>query len=135
MFANHETSERGLLDRLLGRSHDDVTMDERLIWAHAIDGAIRDAASGSIPFRGRVARPTVVLAAASALVAVAAALRDEDVIVSRDQLAAVRTFMTDGTASPLFGADPLAARRSADLLRARVTGRVASRRAEALGAA
>ncbi len=135
MFVNHEISERGLFHRLLGRARDEVTMEERLVWAHAIDGAIKDAAGGSVSFRARVARPTVVLAAASALVAIAAVLRDEDVAVARDQIAAVRSFMTDGVASPLFGGDPLAARRSADALRARFAGAGAAQHAAALGAA
>jgi hypothetical protein len=135
MFASHEMTERGPLQRFRGRSSDETTMDDRLTVARAIDGAIRDAAGGSAPLRGRVARPTVVLAAASTLVAIAAALRDEDAAVSREQLAAVRSFLTDGVSSPLFGGDPLAARRSADALRARFTAVEAAQRAAALGAA
>ena len=44
-----------------------------------------------------------------------------------ETLAAVRSFMTDGIDSPLYGGDPLAARRAADALRRRVAG--AGRRA------
>jgi hypothetical protein len=135
MFANHETPERGLLDRLRGRTHEEVTIDERLVWAHAIEGAIKDAASGSIPFRARVARPTAVLAAAPTLVAVAETLRDQDVAVSRELLDAVREFMTDGVGSPLFGGDPLAARRGADVLRTHFAPAEVAQRAPALGAA
>ena len=51
-----------------------------------------------------------------ALSAVSAALRDEHVAVSREAIDAVRTFMTDGVDSPLYGLDPLAARRAADAL-------------------
>jgi hypothetical protein len=95
----------------------EVTMEERMTWARSIDGAIKDATSPALPLRNRVARPLVVLGAAPALSAVAAALRDEAIAVSRESLDAVRAFMTDGIDSPLFGSDPLAARRGADALR------------------
>ena len=117
MFANLEITDRGLLHKTLARTADEVTMDEREVWARAIDGAVSDATRSSIPARNRVARPSVVLGAAPALSAVAALLRDEDVSVSRATIDAVRTFMTDGIASPLYGRDPLAARRGADALR------------------
>ena len=58
-------------------------------------------------------------------------LRDEDVAVSRDALDAVRAFMTDGIDSPLFGSDPLAARRGADELRQELAGSGAAQRATA----
>jgi hypothetical protein len=58
-----------------------------------------------------------VLSAAPALSEVAAALRNEDVAVSREALDGVRTFLTNGVDSPLYGSDPLAARRAADALR------------------
>jgi hypothetical protein len=47
---------------------------------------------------------------------VAAALRDEDATVSRAAIDAVRRFITDGIDSPLYGRDPLAARRGAEAL-------------------
>ena len=72
-----------------------------------------------------------MLGAAPALVAVAAVLRDEDVAVSREALDAVREFMTDGIDSPLFGSDPLAARRGAEELRHRLAGTGAAQRATA----
>jgi hypothetical protein len=102
MFANLEITDRGLLHKTLARTADEVTMDEREVWARAIDGAVSDATRSSIPARNRVARPSVVLGAAPALSAVAALLRDEDVSVSRATIDAVRTFMTDGIASPLY---------------------------------
>lgn len=122
MFVNNEITERGILNRMLDRESHDVTPEERRVWAHSIDGAIRDAANGSVPFRARVSRPAVVLAAAPALVAVAAVLRDEAADVSESDLEAVREFMTDGVDSPLYGTDPLAARRGADALRGRFAG-------------
>jgi hypothetical protein len=64
----------------------------------------------------------VVLGAAPALVAVAAALRDEALVITREALDAVREFMTDGIDSPLHGRDALAARRAADVLRSRLLG-------------
>jgi hypothetical protein len=135
MFVNNEITERGLLHRLLDRVADQVTMDERIVWARSIDGAIKDAAGGSVPFRARVARPLVVLGAAPALSAVAAALRNEDIAVSRDALDAVRAFMTDGIDSPLYGRDPLAARRGADALRREFAGAEDAQRAPAATAA
>ena len=135
MFANNEITARGLLHRALERAHDEVTHDERAIWAHSIDGAIKDAADGAVPFRSRVAWPGVVLGAAPALVAVAAVLRDENVVVSRAALDAVREFMTDGIDSPLYGSDPLAARRGADRLRSLLAGTDAAQRAPAGAAA
>ena len=121
MFADNEITGRGhqLVDRDVSRG---AAMEERARWAHAIERAIKDAAGASFPSRSRIARPVVVLGAASALSAVALALRDEDVAVTPETLAAVRSFLTDGIASPLHGADPLAAQRAADALRRRVTG-------------
>ena len=67
--------------------------------------------------------------------AVAAELRNEDVAVSREALDAVREFMTDGIDSPLYGSDPLAARRSADALRRLFAGSEAAQHATAASAA
>ena len=135
MFANNEITERGLLHRMLDRASNEVTSEERKAWARSIDGAIRDAASPSVPLRNRVARPAVVLGAAPALSAVAAALRDEDQPVSREALTAVREFMTSGVDSPLYGRDPLAARRGADALRRQIVAAEAAERATAMTAA
>jgi hypothetical protein len=129
MFVNNEVTERGLLHRVLDRVKDEVTLDERTDWARSIDRAIEDAAGPGIPLRNRVARPAVVLGAAPALSAVAAALRDEDLVVSRESLNAVRSFLTDGVDSPLYGRDPLAARRGADALRRRLVSADAAQRA------
>ncbi len=129
MFVNNEVTERGLLHRMLDRVKDEVTLDERRAWARSIDGAINDAAGPGIPLRNRVARPAIVLGAAPALSAVAAALRDEDLVVSRESLNAVRSFLTDGIDSPLYGRDPLAARRAADALRRRLVSADPAQRA------
>jgi hypothetical protein len=125
MFANLEITDRGLLHKMLARTAEEITLDEREVWARSIDGAVRDATRSSVPARNRVARPSVVLAAAPALNAIAALLRNEDVSVSRASIDAVRAFMTDGIASPLYGRDPLAARRGADTLRSRFTAETA----------
>ncbi len=123
MFANSEITERGLLHRLLDRNASrGVGMEERALWARTIEGAIKDAAGASFPSRSRIARPVVVLGAASALSAIALALRDEDVVVTPETLVAVRSFMTDGIDSPLYGSDPFAARRAAEALRRGVAG-------------
>jgi hypothetical protein len=128
MFANNEITDRGLLHRTLARVSDEVTTDERIAWSRSIDGAIKDAASPAVPLRNRVARPVVVLSAAPALSAVAAALRNEDIVISRESLDAVREFMTNGIDSPLYGRDPLAARRGADALRRRLVATEAAQR-------
>ena len=118
MFVNNEITDRGLLHKLLSKEARTVTMDERTSWARSLDHAIEDAFRPSTPVRIRLTRPSVVASAAPALTAVAAMLREERIDVSREALAAVREFLTDGIDSPLFGRDPLAAHRAADELRA-----------------
>ena len=135
MIVDNGVTERGPLQRPLERASHEVTLAERRSWAHSIDGAINTAARSTLPMRNRVARPLVVLAAAPALSAVAAALRDADLAVTPEALAAVRTFMTNGIDSPLFGRDPLAARRAADGLRRKLVGSELSRRETAVSAA
>jgi hypothetical protein len=81
--------------------------------------------------RRRLTYPAVVMSAAPALSAVASVLRSEQVAISREALDAVRMFMTDGIDSPLYGRDPLAARRGADALhRNVVSGATAGRAGE-----
>jgi hypothetical protein len=135
MFAIKEFTDRGLLHRVLARVSNEVTMDERIMWARSIDDSIKDAASPAIPLRNRLARPVVVLGAAPALSAVAAALRNQDLAISRESLEAVRAFMTDGIDSPLYGRDALAARRGADALRRSLVSAEGARRATATTAA
>jgi hypothetical protein len=131
MFVNNEITERGLLHKLLKAEAATVTIDERRVWAQSIDGAINDASRPSTLARMRLTHPAVVTAAAPALSAVAATLRDEQEFVSREALDTVRAFMTDGIDSPLYGRDPLAAHRAADELRNLVvTGRIAQRSRE-----
>jgi hypothetical protein len=117
MFVNNEITERGLLHKMLKKATREVTPDERAVWARSVDNAMKDASAPSTMVRMRITSPEVVGAAAPALSAVAAALRDEQTVVSRQALDAVRAFMTDGIDSPLYGRDPLAARRGADTLR------------------
>jgi hypothetical protein len=117
MFVNNEITNRGRLHKLLAKAALEVTLDEREVWARSIESSIKDATRSSVPMRNRVARPAVVIAAVPALSVVATALRDEQTAVSRDAIDAVRAFMTDGIDSPLYGRDPLAARRGADALR------------------
>jgi hypothetical protein len=117
MFVNNEITDRGLLHKLLRKATSEVTMDEREVWARSIEGALKDASTPSTIVRSPLTRPAVVLAAAPALSAVAAVLRDEQVAISREAIDAVRGFITNGIDSPLYGRDPLAARRGADALR------------------
>jgi hypothetical protein len=132
MFVNNEITDRGLFHRLLKKTAGDVTLDEREVWARSVDGAINDASRPSTMVRSRLTRPDVVIAAAPALAAVSAALRDEDATVSREAIDAVRKFITDGIDSPLYGRDPLAARRGADALHALiVAGRSTTRSPQA----
>jgi hypothetical protein len=63
-------------------------------------------------------RPDVVRAAAPALLAIAATLRDERQPVSPAALAELRHFLTAG-GSPLLGEDPMRARWIAEQLRQR----------------
>ena len=117
MFVNNEITDRGLLHKMLRRAAVEVTMDERRVWARSAEGVIRDASRPSTMLRRHVTHPAVVSSAAPALSEVAALLRNENVAVSREALDAVRTFLTNGVDSPLYGRDPLAARRAADALR------------------
>ena len=77
------------------------------------------------PFIGRgpryIVRLSVTMACAPSLEAIAAALRDETLVVDSDQLHAVQTFISDG-ASPFFGDDPTAALREAVRLQHHVVG-------------
>jgi hypothetical protein len=130
MFVNNEITDRGLLHKLLKAAEGKVTTDERKVWAHSIAGAIDDASRPSTVVRMQLTHPAVVIAAAPSLAAVAATLRDEHAVVSREALDAVRAFMTDGIDSPLYGRDPLAARRAADDLRKLVSARMAQRSRE-----
>jgi hypothetical protein len=133
MFVNNEITDRGLLHRLLRKATSEVTMDEREVWARAVDGALKDASSPSTMVRSRLTRPAVVLAAAPTLSAIAAVLRDDKVAVSREAIDAVRKFITDGIDSPLYGRDPLAARRGADALRSLLPADETVRRAHEVG--
>lgn len=117
MFVNNEITDRGLLHKLLSRAATETTMDERASWARAADAAVKDATRPSTFVRMRLTRPAVVMAAAPALSAIAATLRDEHVVVSHEALAAIRAFLTDGIDSPLYGNDPLASGRGAEELR------------------
>jgi hypothetical protein len=138
MFVNNEITERGLLHKVLEKEARKVTIAERTVWARSIDSALKDASQPSTVMRLRLTQPSVVVAASPALSAVAATLRDEHAVVSRQALDAVRAFMTDGVASPLYGRDPLTAHRAADELRSLVgAGRLArrSREVEHAGAA
>ncbi|MDP9255998.1 MAG: hypothetical protein M3Q31_05520 [Actinomycetota bacterium] len=129
MFVNNEITNRGLLHKLLKKAVVDVTMDERRVWARSVEGAIKDASRPSTPFRRSLTRPAVVIGAAPGLSAVAAVLRDDKIAVSREAIDAVRTFMTDGIDSPLYGSDPLAARRGAEALRGLVVANASAKRA------
>ena len=129
MFVNNEITDRGLLHKLLRKATSEVTMDEREVWARSVDGALKDASSPSTMVRSRLTRPAVVLAAAPTLSAVAAVLRDDHVVVSREAMDAVKKFISDGIDSPLYGRDPLAARRGADALRSLLPADESVRRA------
>jgi hypothetical protein len=68
------------------------------------------------PFLGRgpryIVQPTVALACAPSLQAIATALRDETLALDEDALGALLTFITHGT-SPFFGRDATEALREA----------------------
>jgi hypothetical protein len=128
MSTSSEITDRNLFHRLLDRVGHDGAMHDRESCAAAIDGAIRDAARAGVPSRNRLARPVVVLSAASPLSAIAGALRDSDTVVAPAALDAVHVFLTDGARSPLYGPDPAAARLAAEALRARIAAGEGARR-------
>jgi hypothetical protein len=129
MSASSEMTDRSLFHRLLERVGHDGAMHDRESCASAIDGVVRAAVRTGVPPRNRVARPVVVLSAASALLAVAGALRDSEIDIPPSALDAVHAFMTDGAGSPLYGRDPAAARLGAEALRARIAAGEAAPRA------
>ena len=136
MFVNNEITDRGLLHRMLVRVSNEVTMDERTAWARSIDGAIKDAASPTVPLRNRVARPAVVLGrGAGPRGRRSRAAQRGPRRSRRASIDAVRAFMTNGIDSPLYGRDPLAARRGADALRRRLAAAEAAQRVPAAAAA
>jgi len=77
------------------------------------------------PFRGRgpryIVQPSVALACAPSLRAIATALREETLALDDDKLRAVLTFITDG-ASPFLGRDATEALREAVRLQHNVVG-------------
>jgi hypothetical protein len=87
--------------------------------------SLEGAAVPERPFRGRgpryIVQPSVALACAPSLRAIAAALREEALVVDEDGLRAVLTFITDG-ASPFFGRDSTEALREAVRLQHIVVG-------------
>ena len=96
------------------------SMRRRAAWAHAIDRALREADASTLlgsrlpPFTHH----QVVRAAAPALRAIAAMLRDEHQRVSPAALAELRHFLIEGR-SPLLGEDCIKARWVAEQLRQR----------------
>jgi hypothetical protein len=128
MFVNNEITHRGTLHKLLRKATSEVTMAEREVRARSVEKALKDASRPSTMVRRRLTHPAVVMSAAPALSAVASVLRSEQVAISREALDAVRMFMTDGVDSPLYGRDPLAARRGADALQSIVVSGATARR-------
>jgi hypothetical protein len=128
MFVNNEITNRGMLHKLLTKATSEVTLDERAACARSIETALEEGSRPSTMVRRRLTYPAVVMSAAPALSAVASVLRSGEVAISREALDAVRTFMTDGVDSPLYGRDPLAARRAADALHSFVVSAATVRR-------
>ncbi len=125
MFVNNEITERGLLPQGAGegvpRGHHGRARGLGALHRRRDQGRH----GPSTITRRQLTHPAVVLSAAPALSTVAAELRNPETTVSRETLDAVRSFMTNGIDSPLYGRDPLAARRGADDLQ-RVVGSGAS---------
>jgi hypothetical protein len=91
-------------------------------WAAALERTARDAHRAWQPRGMRPLAPArTVLACEPSLLAVAAALRDEDAHVSTTALDAVVAFLTDGVGSPLYRYDLDAAAFAAERLEAKVT--------------
>jgi hypothetical protein len=67
-------------------------------------------------------RREVIWACRPALLAIAAALGDQQQPISAEALRQLKTFLCDPGVSPLFGEDPVAARWAAQQLQCRFTG-------------
>ncbi|HEX9343392.1 MAG TPA: hypothetical protein VF995_07235 [Actinomycetota bacterium] len=96
------------------------SLRERRRWARSIEKLVADA-NRRILQRAYwpLANTTAVHRATPALLDVATALRQQDLLVSRDLLGELRAFLTDGGASPLYGNHPIAALWAAEELRRR----------------
>ena len=101
-----------MFDRLI--THDVTAMRERTRWGRSIERLLGDAErrQGLI----RAARPLVearvVAACAPALAEIRDVLVDPDATVTPQAMHRLRTFLTDGASSPLYGEDPEAARQT-----------------------
>ena len=88
--------------------------------------ALERAAVPERPFMGRgpryIVHPSVTVACAPSLQAIADVLRDEMHPIDKGSLEAVGTFLTDGCASAFFGRDSTAALREAVRLQHLVVG-------------
>jgi len=88
--------------------------------------ALERAAVPERPFMGRgpryLVQPSVTVACAPSMQAIADALRDETHPIDAGSLEAVGTFLTDGCASAFFGRDSTAALREAVRLQHLVVG-------------
>jgi len=90
--------------------------DRNLTKQRRLARALERAAAPERPFMGRgpryLVQPSVTLACAPSLQAIATALREDARVLNEDGLGAVLTFITDG-ASPFFGRDVTEALREA----------------------
>jgi hypothetical protein len=105
---------------------DTVSMSTRIKWAKAAEQTVKHGSRSRYPRYARpLTRHEVIESASPALMTIASALRDERQIVSPSALDALKTFLTMGAVSPLYGNDALAARREAERIRASILGQPA----------
>ena len=116
-------AQDGSIGRLPGmwRRRSSVRSVERLL-----DAAGRSLSASQFPHPDWEAplllRTEVVWACRPALLAIKGALGDPRQPISAVALRHLKTFLTDPSASPLFGTDPTAARRAAEQLQRSFTG-------------
>jgi hypothetical protein len=120
----HASAQVGTLDGLPG-------MRRRRAWARSVSQTLEAVGHCCSPWWQRphpyrdfppLLRREVVWACRPALLAVAGALVDERQPVSAAALRQLRRFLTDPSASPLFGDDPATARLAARQLQHSFTG-------------
>jgi hypothetical protein len=87
----------------------------RATWARSIARLLDDLERPRIPLRSMrpLYRRDVAGACAHSLIEVRWVLLDDTAVVRPEAMRRLRSFLTDGTSSPLFGSDPEQARRVA----------------------
>jgi len=99
-----------IIDRLVrlvdADHHDSTSMHEREKWARSVDTLLEIAAESPPSYSSVVIRHRMLLPCVESLRAIVGVLRSPSQSVSPLAMRELRTFICDGTSSPLHGSDP-----------------------------